>query len=277
MNEMQLYNDLVELTEDESGSFFFVDNSLDGVVYRIFSYRSVWDYSKWLLNDAALECRGITFEMDDDLQPTCLVSWPFEKFFNVNENPLSSNLELSAPTEIVVKKDGSLISSLCHKGDLRVKSKGSLHSEVAVAANSLIRQSKYRALYTWTLDWARRGYTVIFEYTSPLHRIVVPYEETSLTVLAVPNHADGSYVDIFQSTIPSEIRTCLAENLAQDIDDPMAFIQNIAATKGMEGYVLEFGATRENQDRLVPSTPCEQLTDISDRFWLGKSGPRRPC
>lgn len=114
MNKLQkqIHDDLLSLTKAENGAFYYVDNKIDEVVYRIFSYRLIPRFSTWLVNDSALECRGITFEMGDNDQPVRLVSWPFEKFFNLNENPLTTGLDLSEPRDIVVKRDGSLMSSM---------------------------------------------------------------------------------------------------------------------------------------------------------------------
>lgn len=245
MNDLQkrMYKDLLALTQAERNTFVAIDSTIDDAKFRIFTYRLISSYSQWLTNDSALECRGITFEMNDNDQPTRVVSWPFEKFFNLNENPSTTDLDVSNPTEILVKEDGSLISSmyLTDRG-LYLKSKGSLQSEQAVAANELIQKPEWHALYKWTLDWAQRDYTVILEYTSPFNRIVVPYDEASLTVLAIRNNADGSYVDIFNIDLAPEIDKLVVQNLATNVDDPLTFLRNTPSMKGLEGYVVRLAS-----------------------------------
>jgi Straboviridae RNA ligase 1 len=89
MNEYQtkLYNDLMTLC-DTSESFFFKDepighNKYGFKTFRIFNYR-LCSYSDFL-NESALECRGIMFEVDLKGNPIRLASLPMNKFFNYRE------------------------------------------------------------------------------------------------------------------------------------------------------------------------------------------------
>ena len=87
MNELQtkLFNDLMALCQADE-AFFFSDQIIESRTFRIFNYRLA-SYTQWL-NDGALECRGVTFEVEGDgydAQAVKLASWPFEKFFNYNE------------------------------------------------------------------------------------------------------------------------------------------------------------------------------------------------
>lgn len=246
MNELQkrVYRELLELTIAESNIFIAVDNTIDGVSYRIFTYRLISSYEKWLTNDSALECRGITFEMREQ-QPVRLASWPFEKFFNLNENPMTKDLNLSNPREILLKEDGSLISSLLvgNGEDMHLKSKGSLHSEQAKAANELIRKPEFSALYQWVLSWTQKGFTVILEYVSPFNRIVVPYETSTLKLLAIRNNSDGSYVNLHGLDLAPEIEKLVVENLGTRIDDdPKSFLEKVSEKQGIEGYVVRLAS-----------------------------------
>jgi RNA ligase len=240
MNKKQqkLYDNLLELTKLEPG-FYFSHLSLENEHYRIFSYRMIPKYSKWLINGAALECRGTTFRMDNDNNPVALASWPFEKFFNLNENPMTQDLDLSSPMEVLVKEDGSLISSmLLPSGKLFLKSKASFTSKEAKAANELITTPQWKELYDWTLDWASQGYTVIMEYMSPLNKIVVPYSESKLTVLGVRDHSNGTYVNLFDMELPKEIQMLVIKNLVNEVNDTSAFVQSIKNQTELEGYVV---------------------------------------
>jgi T4 RnlA family RNA ligase len=142
------------------------------VNYQVFLYR--WaSYSRWTLDEFAVESRGITFQMEDN-QPERLVSWPFEKFFNLHENPMTTNVDLSNPKEILLKEDGSLISTVdTHKG-LWLKSKGSFHSPQAQQALQLLQTENYQDLHCWVKKLVKLGFTVNMEYTAPQNWIVVP-------------------------------------------------------------------------------------------------------
>jgi T4 RnlA family RNA ligase len=83
--QAELYDNLMALA-DSADTFFFKDQELDGVTYRVFSYR-IGSYQDWIKPDA-LECRGHTFRMEGG-EPVSLVAWPMHKFFNVGEVTVS--------------------------------------------------------------------------------------------------------------------------------------------------------------------------------------------
>jgi len=90
----RVYSDLLALTMEYPGEFIAMDKTVGSCSYRIFTYRRVPRYQKWWHNESALECRGITFERMDG-EPIRLASWPFEKFFNWNENPMTRNMDFT--------------------------------------------------------------------------------------------------------------------------------------------------------------------------------------
>ena len=253
MNNYQksLYDGLMELFVAKRKVFNYIDYKLEETTFRIFRHHRIPNYECWLINDFTLECRGVVFEMDvGNDKPVRLASLPFEKFFTLNENPLSdaANLDLSNPKEILIKEDGSLISTmLLPSGKLHLRSKNTLNNHKAMTANELIRSPKWKVLHDWTLGWAKRGFTVIFEYTSPDNQIVVPYCEPALTILAIRNHTDGTYVDLFckdiQNDMPADVKNTLAKNLFCNGDvsfalDGDALVQYAEGQSRIEGYVV---------------------------------------
>jgi T4 RnlA family RNA ligase len=81
----KLYDDLMRLCQNNE-AFFFTDQIIASITYRIFNYRLA-SYTDWLAPHA-LECRGITFIVEGEgytAVPKFLASWPFEKFFNLHE------------------------------------------------------------------------------------------------------------------------------------------------------------------------------------------------
>ena len=180
---------------DSNEAFFYVDQSMDGVWFRIFNYRLA-SYTDFL-NPDALECRGHTFQISQEGSsaiPVRVASWCFNKFFNLYENPFTMDLDLSTIDEIAVKEDGSMISSYMIKDQLYLKTKGSLHSDQAVAAMEWINRPENVEFKKEIVGAERLGYTVIMEYVAPDNRIVLGYENKDLRVLGIRSNIDGSYV-----------------------------------------------------------------------------------
>jgi RNA ligase len=246
--QRKIYDDLMKLVE-AGESFYYVDQVLDitddgypvstsvlaQVTYRIFLYRLA-SYQQWL-HPSALHARGITYELDANGEPFALVSWPFEKFFNLHENPMTMDLDLSNPLEIQMKEDGSLISTVASANGLWLKSKGSLFSEQAMDAMAWLHKDENTHLY----KWLRRQVftccrTVMMEWTAPHNRIVVPYEKPGLTILAMRDDETGEYVDIYEAGY--DVSEYLVRNFVDEIDDVDAFVESIADREGIEGFVI---------------------------------------
>lgn len=238
----KLYNNLLALAESNE-AFFYKDFVVGDCVYRIFNYRLA-SYTDFL-EPSALECRGIMFELEDGVMRR-LASLPMEKFFNLNENPLTMDLDLSEVASVELKADGSLISTYMHnvkrlrEHELRLKTKGSLESDQCIAAMKWLEDRpdfKHGLIVLGTL-----GYTVNMEWCAPDNRIVLGYEEPQLTVLNVRRHTDGEYVDIFKpSALGNPSLDVLRENHIDrlEIDDPVSFVASIPKMEGVEGYVVE--------------------------------------
>lgn len=236
MNEYQsiLYDQLMSLTILNK-SFYYDDFNIDDTIYRIFNYR-ICTYEDFLL-PGALQCRGIMFEVSNnaiDALPIRVASFPIDKFFNLNENPSTTNIDLSEVEEITLKEDGSLISTYVHNGELRLKSKGSLSSEQAIDSMKYLNEH----------DWLKRelsilttnNLTVNMEYTSQHNRVVVGYQEVKLTILNVRCNKTGKYKDIISvSTYPYVVFHYSKKHIHAEPQDK--FIESIYEIEGIEGYV----------------------------------------
>ncbi|KAL3912496.1 MAG: hypothetical protein SGILL_006859 [Bacillariaceae sp.] len=160
--------------------------------------------------------------MGDEDQPVALVSWPFENL---------SKSDSTSFKEVLVKEDGSLMSSvMLPSGKLILKSKDSFVSKEAEAANQLLGTAPCKPLYQWTKDVASRGYTVTLEYTPPFNKNKAPYSQAKLTIWAVRNHADGSYVDLLNSDHPSEIKKLVVKNVTDQVENTQTGQRNKAKT-----------------------------------------------
>jgi len=131
------------------------------------------------------------FEIDEHGSMIRLASLPPEKFFNHGENPFTMDLDLSKIKEISDKADGSLITTYIHDAILQVKTKGSLSSDQAINANAYLRWDSNAAFRAELIKGEQLGCTIIMEWCAPDNRIVLPYTEPHLKVLAVRSRIDG--------------------------------------------------------------------------------------
>ena len=250
MNEYQLnlYNDLMILANTDE-AFFYKDFPLDDTTYRIFNYRLA-SYTDFL-KPSAMECRGIMFEVDPqfitlvrdkpEARVVRLVSLPMEKFFNLNENPMTMELDLTEVADVELKADGSLISTYIHNDKLRLKSKGSLESDQALDAMAFLEHPDNQEFATQLMIVCLLDNTVNMEWCAPHNRIVLSYEKPALTVLNVRNNETGAYVNFDnvreRTTEFYEIVDRWIERL--DIDDHVKFVSEIPAMEKVEGYVVK--------------------------------------
>lgn len=147
-----------------------------------------------IMNALRRECRGIVFSPDGKL-----IARRLHKFFNMGER---DETHVSKVTEAILedkdhlliqKLDGSMITPIPLKNGKEIVwgTKMGHETEVAIAAQAYIdTQPQY-------LDFAKKcieaGITPIFEYTSPSNKIVVPYKETKLVLIAMRNNLYGNY------------------------------------------------------------------------------------
>lgn len=241
----KLFKDLMDLVERDE-SFFFKDFNLEDKVYRIFNY----NLASWtsFQQAGAMDCRGAMFEVSDMTNPV-LASLPPQKFFNYEEGGVDHSI--CKLGDKMIKMDGSLISTYLHKGQMFLKSKGSLFSSQANDAMSLL--DKNQEFKTELEKLVNQGYTVNLEYTSPTNRIVIAYQEDGLTILSARNHETGE--NLFATKLKDKLVTdghsqtmldkmVSYEDLRGQEIQQIKFVEQIREEKEGEGYVMEF--IREN-------------------------------
>lgn len=136
------------------------------------------------------ECRGIVF----DTQIGWVSGRPLHKFFNLNERAESrvENLDWSKVVRVMDKRDGSMIHTVCMDwGDMKLKSKKSFESDVAIAAQKFYDSKENFVRFGNFLN--NQNATAIFEYTAPDARIVLFYPQPELKLLHIRNNGDGRY------------------------------------------------------------------------------------
>jgi len=255
MNDYQweLWEDLMYLVET-SEAFFYSDQELNDRYYRIFNYRLA-SYTDFQARNA-LECRGHMFEIDKagpTARPSRLVALPMEKFFNVGENPFTMDLDFDNPMQIMLKEDGSLISSFLHTaavGKLPVvmcKSKGSLSSDQATDATWYLHELSHYELRDDIYRLEHLGCTVNMEYTAPHNRIVIGYEEENLVVLNVRDRSTGKYIPKDQLSSYHALQAHWVKEYEPDEHDAYIvatygmteWVNRVECMEGIEGFVIQ--------------------------------------
>lgn len=161
------------------------------------------------LHPVVRECRGIVLDLHNldtvegmDGSSRAVVCLPFDRFLSYGEH----GTEHLTDTEMTFypKHDGSLIKIYCHRGTWLIGSKSTAISngEVAVGSDVKFPQLVHMAMGLQTnteFQYAcnrhlTAGLTYLFEVTSPLNRVITPYNDHSLIWLAVRD-LDGEYYD----------------------------------------------------------------------------------
>lgn len=251
--QKQLYNDLKNLVETNE-AFLTKIQTLDNVEYQVFDYRLATHTD--FLNRNARESRGIMFELDENREPIRLACFMPQKFFNYGEgDTLKLDISDDQIDGVMDKLDGSIISTFIHKGELRLKSKTSLHSDHAKEATAWLNKPENITFKYLLQAYTHNGYAVHMELTSPMLRIVVGYEDVKLTVLSMRDNATGELTtrtDLYQNNPQTKefLKYWVTEYTPEQVRgmttviDPTApvsvkgFIGTVKAATGIEGYIV---------------------------------------
>lgn len=180
-----------------------------GTKFMIFDYY-MSNYTTWMNNPWAMDCRGIMFEVDDtDIEKANVIrimSRPMSKFFNWGENPMTIvDINYDDIDRVYIKADGSIISTYIDKGNLCVKSRFSEKSDQVELATKFLNNG----LPLWVrikhilTKLAKAGFTVDMEYVSKQNCIVVVYDQPFLFVHSIRHNDTGKsyFVDQLEGII----------------------------------------------------------------------------
>lgn len=230
-----LFDNLMNLCSDDNNTFFFVDTTSSmQSKFRIFSYY-IASYSEWLKPDA-LECRGIMFELDDNNNPIRIAARPPKKFFNLFENPFTEDIKDDQVGLAFKKEDGSLISSFIDKGELFLKSKGSLFSQQVLDSQKWLYDERRKPLLDCLKWYAENGITINMEWVSPDNRVVLTYEEPRLIILNARHNITGEYIDLEDLVKDQTVNQYMVDN--HPFETINELIKEVQELKDQEGYVV---------------------------------------
>lgn len=161
--------------------FVVADKGDYTVIDYVFAGEDTFDHS------ARIECRGIKFAPDGRV-----LARPLHKFMNIGQTAETQpdKIDFSQPHVVMDKLDGSMIHPAIVNGEVVFMTRMG-RTDVARRAERHL-DSRLSYMCRLLLE-AEHPATPIFEWTAPDNRIVVRYDQSALTLLAIRRHDDGFY------------------------------------------------------------------------------------
>jgi len=215
------------------------------------------------------EIRGLIFES----KTKKLVSRPFHKFFNLNENSENSdsNIDISQKHWVLEKLDGSMIQPILVDTKeettkiLRMCTKMGFDTFCSESVEEFLYKTKDPNQYPkiivdndgfdikgtdydvdvvkFCIKWILKGYSPIFEFCSPKCKIILDYNKEKITLLGLRNIIDGSYISYDDLPFHCEKESI---NYVKDLSKTLKYssakelISQVESITGIEGVVLRF-------------------------------------
>lgn len=179
---------------------------------------------------ARLECRGLKFAQDGSV-----LARPLHKFFNIGEKPDTQPhvIDFGAPHVVMDKLDGSMVHPAIVNGEVVFMTRMG-RTDVARKAERHLTPRMRDVL----LEIMPAGVTPIFEWTAPDNRIVVRYDESSLTLLAARENITGNYLAAHAYALMLDVP--LVPHHPPQHYSASDFLAYARAIQGAEGFVVRF-------------------------------------
>ena len=214
--------------------FYETKHKVNGYDVSVFNYRlATYDDFR---SENAFEMRGLTFVFNAD--GTVYKRFlGLHKFFNVNETAITQAHEIKDYEVINVsnKLDGSLISFIeLPNGEIIAKTKNAFEADQAIRAMKMFNDDE--VLKEFVREQIDKGHCVFFEYTSPLNRIVIKYDVSSLSLIKIRDGLTGEY--LFGESVPEGLKMTENETFGfTSLDDLMKSYETL---ENKEGSVITF-------------------------------------
>lgn len=181
-----------------------------------------------------------------DMETKEIVSYPFDKFFNVNEvedtkeEVVKTLLKNNRYLYVTDKKDGSTIIVSKYKGQPLITTNGSFDNEQIDWAKKIFAKK-----YTKFLSELEDGFTYIFELIHPENRIVIDYgDEQALYMLAIRNIETCELLSLDKiHSIADYFGFPYPEVFSFNKLDDIIYLAHNMKGANKEGWVLRIGAT----------------------------------
>lgn len=230
------YEQCLEIVK-KNDNFYEKIDIIDGYQISTFNYiLSIYEYFKKPLENStttAFELRGLSFLHNENNHKRFLM---LHKFFNLNENDdyLLSKLKNNKIIQIQEKLDGSMIRFIkLPNGRIVAKTKVGFSNMQTKLANEIICQNE--KLHSFVEDSLNNNLAAIFELCSPLNKIVLNYNNTSLKLLQIRDETLGNYLDLYNHPLVLKHKIELTENHPLCTFDEL--LEKQLKEENKEGYV----------------------------------------
>jgi RNA ligase len=175
------------------------------------------------------ECRGLIFSKNGKV-----LSRRFSKFFNLGEKEYTQphNIDWNRPHVVLEKLDGSMVSPLIINGEVRWATKMGI-TDISAYVEGFVKQSQARYNdFAWLCH--QHGFTPIFEFMSPMNRVVLPHAESRMVLLAIRANVLGYYLDV------ATVRANACRYDIPVVDIYIGSLDDLKNQTDMEGVVVRF-------------------------------------
>ena len=185
-----------------------------------------------------------------DLETKEIVSYPFDKFFNINEvadtkeDVVKEHLKNNRYLYVTDKKDGSTIIVSKNNGNPLITTNGSFDNEQIDFAKKLFAKK-----YPKFLGEIEDGYTYIFEIIYPENRIVIDYgDEQALYMLSIRNIKTQKMLSLDEiHTVANKYGFPYPDVFSFNNLDDIVHLAHTMKNANKEGWVLRIGTSDGNE------------------------------
>lgn len=228
-------NDVIPLIADRK-EFIVAEKSWYDVVNYVITTPDTFPVVSTKEDAILRELRGVKFHKDGTIAQRT-----YHKFFNIGEREetQANFIDFSNEHHIMEKLDGSMISPLYsreHDGFRLTTKMGitdvAMNAEVFVAGNP-----KY---FRFFREMEAEGLTPIFEWVSPLNRIVIQYKSNNLILTAIRNKITGVYSSYEELLDYGQKYDIPVVGVFGKVEDYISFAEKAKSEEDKEGYVIRF-------------------------------------
>jgi len=219
----------IEISSIDRTQFMVHEHSLNGEIVHLIQPQHIG--TQWRQDNKHLRSVVVNYEGE-------VISASLPKFTNWGENPEHFPVPTSLQNCTVVEKlDGSLLIVSKYKGQYILRTRGTVDASTMANGHELelFKSTILNKLYDNNDTW---NYSVLFEWLSPINKIVLSYgDEPDWYLVGVINHDDYSLTPQFvldRYAINAEIKRPATYTFT-DVND---LLQNVDQWKGKEGVCV---------------------------------------